>query len=236
MRDRFDVVLHSPAERLARPAWADRVLRVLEKLAVLTGNRPFIGYRGELPVTVELKRSVIEELIEANVNREGGQVFAELGSIFAVGLTLPGGDPDVDDVTASFRVGNTTPQFTNGVTVVFNRGFTPAQVRQFFEANIPAWKPDWGCVVSDENADARLDEKSPYKQRLHWCTYFGPERTRQLDFAVLEGDPHAIVRHQPDGSVEVVLGEQWQSAEKLLEAQRRLEPLFFRTAAGPAGH
>jgi hypothetical protein len=234
MSERFDVVLHSPAERLERAAWADRVLRVLEKLADLTGNRPFIGYRGELPVTVELKRSVIEELIEANVNREGGQLFTDLGSIFAVGLTLPGGDPDVDDVTASFRVANTAPQFTNGVTVLFNRGFTPAQARQFFETLIPIWKPDWGSIVSDENADARLDEDSLYGQRLHWYTYFGADRVRGLDFAALERDPQVVVRRHPDGSVEVLLGEQWQSAEKLLEAQRRLEPLFFRTAPGPA--
>lgn len=233
MKGKFDVVLNSPAEPLERGAWADRVLRVLEKLAVLTGPQPFHDYRGERPVTVELKRSVIAELIEANVNREGGQMFTELGSIFAVGLALRGGDPDVDDVTASFRVGNTNPQFTNGVTVQFHRGFTPAQARQFFEAIISAWQPDWGCVVSDENADDRLDEESPYQQRLHWCTYFGSDRARRMDFAVLERDPQVVVRRQADGSVEVMLGEQWQSAEKLLEEQRRLERLFFRAAQGP---
>lgn len=119
LKGRFDVVLYSPAEELERQAWADRVLRTLERLAVLTGNRPFTGFRGEQQVTVDLTRSAIEAQIEANVNREGGQVFTELGSIFGVGITSPHGDAEVDDVIASFRVGNTEPRFHNGVTVVF---------------------------------------------------------------------------------------------------------------------
>lgn len=233
MKGKFDVVLYSPAEQLERQAWADRVLRTLERLAALTGNRPFQGYRGKRQVTVELNGSAIEELIEANLNREAGQEFTELGSIFAVGLTLPGGDPEVNDVTAAFHVGKTKPRFHNGVTVEFRRGMTPAQARQFFEALIPIWKPYWGCVASDENAHARLDEDTMYEERLHWYTYFGPDRVRGLDFAPLERDRQVVVHRRPDGSVEVVLGEQWQSAEKLLEAQRRLEPLFFRTAPGP---
>jgi len=233
MKGKFDVVLYAPAEQLERQAWADRVLRTLERLAILTGNRPFTGYRGNREVTVDLKRSAIEEQIEANLNREGGQVFAELGSIFAVGMTFPGGDPELNDVTASFRVGNRQPSFHNGVTVEFVRRITPAQARQFFEDVIPIWKPYWGCVASDENADARLDEDSMYEQRLHWYTYFGAERVRGLDFAVLERDPQVIVHRSADGSVEVMLGERWESVEALLEAQRRLEPLFFRTAPGP---
>jgi hypothetical protein len=234
MKGQFDVVLYSPAEQLERQAWADRVLRTLERLAVLTGNQPFRGYRGERPVTVDLKRSAIEELIEANLNREGGQVFAELGSIFSVGITFPGGDPEFDDVTASFRVGNTKPRFHNGATVEFVRGITPAQAKEFFESIKPIWKPYWGCIASDENADARLDEDLMYEQRLHWYTYYGPDRVRGLDFTALERDPQAVVHRHPDGGVEVVLGEHWQSPEKLLEAQRRLEPLFFPTAPGRA--
>ncbi|HVS06844.1 MAG TPA: hypothetical protein VHK65_11875 [Candidatus Dormibacteraeota bacterium] len=235
MKGAFDVVLYSPAEQLERHAWVDRVLRTLERLAVLTGNRPFTGYRGNREVTVEHKRSAIEELIEANLNREGGQVFAELGSIFGVGITFPGGDPEVADVTASFRVGNTKPRFHNGVIVEFVRGITPAQAKEFFESIKPIWKPYWGCIASDENADARLDDDLMYEQRLHWYTCYGPDRVRDLDFAVLERDPQAVVERQADGGVVVMLGAQWQSAEKLLEAQRRLEPLFFRSAPGAAG-
>jgi hypothetical protein len=231
----FDVVLHAPPEELEREEWADRVLRTLERLAILTCNRPFTGYRGNREVTVDLKRLAIEELIEANVNREGGQVFTDLGSIFATGLTLPGGDPEINDVTASFYVGNTNPRFHNGVTVEFRRGITPAEAKQFFEAMIPIWKPYWGCVASDENARARLDEDTMYEGRLHWYTYFGADRVRSLDCAALERDPQVVVRHHPDGSAEVMLGEHWRSAETLLEAQRRLEPLFFRTAPGPTG-
>jgi hypothetical protein len=74
-----------------------------------------------------------------------------------------------------------------------------------------------------------------YEQRLHWYTYFGADRVRSLDFAALERDPQVVVRRHPDGSAEVMLGEHWQSVETLLEAQRRLEPLFFRTAPGPTG-
>lgn len=235
MKGKFDVVLYAPAEQLERQAWADRVLRTLERLAILTGNRPFTGYRGNREVTVDLRRPAIEELIEANLNREGGQVFAELGSIFAVGMTFLGGDPELNDVTASFRVGNTQPRFHNGVTAEFVRGITADQARQFFEAIVPIWKPYWGCIASDENADARLDEDTMYEQRLHWYTYFGADRVRSLDFGALERDPRVVVHRHPDGSFTVLLGEQWQSAEKLLEAQRRLEPLFFRTAPGPTG-
>jgi len=234
MKGEFDVVLYSPPEELERHVWAGRVLRTLEQLAVLTGNQPFRGYRGKRQVTVELKRSAIEELIEANLNREGGQVFAELGSIFGVGITFPGGDPEFDDVTASFRVGNTKPRFHNGTTVEFVRGIPPAQAKEFFESIKPIWQPYWGCIASDENADARLDEDIMYEQRLHWYTYFGPDRVRGMDFGTLERDPQVDVHRHPDGSVVVMLGAQWQSAEKLLEAQRRLEPLFFRAAPGPA--
>jgi hypothetical protein len=74
-----------------------------------------------------------------------------------------------------------------------------------------------------------------YEQRLHWYTYFGADRVRSLDFAALERDPQVVVRRHPDGSAEVMLGQHWRSAETLLEAQRRLEPLFFRTAPGPTG-
>lgn len=62
MKGKFDVVLHSPAEQLPRAAWADRVLAVLKKLAVLTGDRPLETYRRG-PVTVELQRSEIERLM-----------------------------------------------------------------------------------------------------------------------------------------------------------------------------
>lgn len=234
MKGEFDVVLYSPAQELEQQAWADQVLRTLERLAVLTGNRPLTGYLGDRQVMVDLKRSAIAEQIKASLNREGGQVFDDLGSIFSVGLTLPGGDPEVGDVTAAFYVGVTNPRFHNGVTVQFHRGFTPAQARQFFDALVPIWKPYWGCVASDENAHARLDEDTMYEERLHWYTYFGPDRVRGLDFAALERDRQVVVHRRPEGSVEVVLGEHWQSAEKLLEAQRRLEPLFFRTAPGPA--
>jgi hypothetical protein len=235
MKGAFDVVLYSRAEDLERPVWVDRVLRTLERLAVLTGNRPFTGYVGDRQVMVDLTRSAIEQQIDANVNREAGQVFDDLGSIFSVGLTLPGGDPDVDDVSASFQVGTTNPRFHNGATVQFERGFSPAEARQFFEGLLPIWKPYWGCVGSDENADARLDEDKMYAQRLHWYTYFRADRVPGLDFDALERDPQPVVRRHSDGSVEVVLGEHWQSAQKLLEAQRRLEPLFFRTAPGPTG-
>jgi len=230
MKRGIDVVLYSPAEELERQAWAERVLRTLERLAVLTGNLPLTGYRGDHEVTVELKRSAIEELIEANLSREGGQLFAELGSIFGVGTTFPDGDREINDVSAGFSVGNTRPHFYNGVTVEFRRGITPAQGKQLFEALIPIWKPYWGCVASDDNADARLDEDTMYEQRLHWYTYFGADRQRGLDFAALERDPQVVVRRHPDGSIVVMLSEPWPTPEKLIEAQRRLEPGFFRTA------
>jgi len=230
--DPFNVILRAPAQKLERKVWADRVLGVLGALRELTGNAPFQGYRGDLPVTVPPERPAIEGLIDANRNTEAGQVFEDLGSAFAIGCTYPPGDPDENNITAQFTVATTNPKFHNALTVSVNDQVPYAQVRRLFEAVIPIWRPHWGCVSSTVNQRQRRGDEVAFDDRLHWCTYFGPEKKAFRHFEVLERTPGVTVRRIYDG-VEVILGE-WTSPEDLLAEQRRLEPEFLQGSRGAA--
>jgi hypothetical protein len=242
----FSVILWARAQELSRDQWIDRILGILREVAQLTDNAPFNGDLGNQDVAaLAQRRDLIDRLIRQNVNREGRQVFEDLGSTFTVDCAFPPGDPP-NFVTVRLCVAMTNPRFSNTCVVEFNPHLSARAARHFLQSAIPVWQPKFACVLSNRNQDMRMKEgEQPFvtpsgatgitgpiqklDEELHWCTYFDEEETKRLDLPALQREPEVVVQRLAAG-VLLVTGDPWHSAEALREQQRRLEPLLFSKA------
>lgn len=230
----FTVVLWRDLETAPLSEWAERCSRLMEAIRTASPVRRFLVYDDRrVAHDVPVEPSALADLIASKIPTDSPGLGTSLDLI-----CTDGSDPER---SWHWRLGMgvgliaTEPGLGgNNVGLELDTGTAPDLARRLMGASVCAWSPVWACVRSRENSSIRREQDQPkagwppprLDRMLHWCTYFGPERARALEFAKVRGRPDLALQPLHEG-VELVLGETWESDESLLARQREIEPLLF---------
>ena len=227
---KFNIVMWRPAEHVLFETWAERVTTMLQALSAAGVDKVVRYDANRVPHEVAPDPEAVQAVLQARSpsTDDAGVVHPEVG----IDVTLIGfRDTEEQRSLCEILLHVGDQRSKNDCVVAFKPDVPPAEARSGFTACVEAWTPDWACLESSVNSRQRREEltegeRVPFDQRLHWRTYFGPERAANLPLAKLDGRPDVILRPLHLG-VEIVLGEDWQSDEALRARQRELGPLLF---------
>jgi hypothetical protein len=235
--ERFAIIQHRDPAPTPIEVWGERLLGVLSTLKQHADVERVLHWESRQEVyEIPVERDAVTEYLRSRPVSvdDSGIPHPEAGIV----TTLSGvarGDRDDDSLCEILLSTGELGPVPNRCRITFWHPLSPERMPALFAGCIAAFSPSWAALESRTNLDERLDEEEEIvgpkvmaDARLHWHTYFEPDRIARLGLDSLRGRKDVIVRPLHEG-VEVILGERWESNDALRAKQRELEPLLFGT-------
>lgn len=158
--------------------------------------QPLIEYGTEIsPVyqTVSKKKDAkpfewsfesFKELVKSSVNREGKNIFPDLGYTFSFFSSLN----SKESAGISMSVGISNPKFKNTIIVnlpqsmnLYEDSLVAEKIVSVFKKCVNSFEPFWGCIVNEANTE-RFDGyfKDGLPITTHWVNYFDEELAQKV--------------------------------------------------------
>lgn len=132
----------------------------------------------------------IEEVMKNGLNKEGKNVFPELGYSFSFFSSLV----EKDSASISMTVGVANSKFKNTLVVnlpqslpMFNDSMMIEKLIRVFKDCTTTFKPFWGCIANKANSrrfDGYLGDALP--TTTHWVNYWGKDIVKRVGVRKLE--------------------------------------------------